>query len=235
MVHFDISRYHPRLIFPALVGLSLATLAGCSSEPTAAPTTEPLIALKGKLTLGHEVSTFSPCNSDKTYWVVLPAKLSVEINKMIKDPAQYRPLYAEVKGKFQPVTTEGFETDYDATFAVAKLNMVSREIDGCRANSSVSTAQVAYASGNEPFWSLRVQAEELDYRTPIQGAQKYQRVKTDSVNQQQYHGENAQGEKITLTLTPKLCRDSMSDTLYGWKATLTQPDGTLLHGCAKVN
>lgn len=96
--------------------------------------------------------------------------------------------------------------------------------------------------GNEPFWSIKISAKQIEYITPeasdkiifpaVQGKQLDALTKV-------YHSEK-NGAKITITLRKEDCPDTMSDKIHSYCAEVTlikKSDAPIdnLVGCADYN
>ncbi|WP_232312829.1 COG3650 family protein [Enterovibrio coralii] len=199
-------------------------LLGESSAPVAETVDAPQrFMLRGDVTLGHEVRTITPCGSNTQYWLQLPANLDQEGMALSSSP--YSAIYGEVIGEFVPPAVDGFAADYPATFKVTQLNLMSAEISGCK-----QARDKTVASGNEPFWSVSVSGNTLKYQQMGEQAQSYTLTKRAiTPTARTYSADGA-----SLTLTPALCNDTMSDSIYGWKSTFVR-DGETLEGCATLS
>ncbi len=88
--------------------------------------------------------------------------------------------------------------------------------------------------GNEPFWSLTIDAEQATWATPeiLDG-------ETFAIDQRQAVGagwllEARRGEQIlraSFASTP--CRDSMADAWFGFTVQVER-DGAVVHGCGRA-
>lgn len=92
--------------------------------------------------------------------------------------------------------------------------------------------QQLQALGNEPFWSVQADGQQLHWSSP----ENLQGIALEAVREQvgdvlHYRGQMAGGE-VTLTIQVKPCSDGMSDTQYPWTAQWQQ-GGTLFKGCAR--
>ncbi|MDD3773007.1 MAG: copper resistance protein NlpE [Weeksellaceae bacterium] len=84
-------------------------------------------SIKGLLTFGHEVRTFEPCGSSKTYWVndFSDGKLAKMYNEKIKNQlTPYTPLMAELVVKNLGKTQEGFAEQYDGVLEIIEIKLV---------------------------------------------------------------------------------------------------------------
>ncbi|USH02531.1 hypothetical protein K6Q96_00335 [Grimontia kaedaensis] len=179
--------------------------------------------LRGEVTLGHEVRAITPCGSNTQYWLQLPDLLNKEGQALTMEP--YQSVYGEVIGEFVKPAMDGFAADYPATFKVTQLNLMSAEIDGCN-----QTRNRTVASGNEPFWSVSLEGNTLNYQQLGYEAKTFTLTSRDISPQ----ARNYQANGATLTLNPELCNDTMSDSIYGWRSTFAKSNKTLT-GCATLS
>lgn len=89
------------------------------------------------------------------------------------------------------------------------------------------------ATGNEPFWSVRVTGESLVYSTPedIDGQVLAPAIRGDGDGPLRYEGE-ADGESFVLVLHQEHCQDSMSGWHHDFRSEFTWGD-RVLAGCAR--
>ncbi len=78
------------------------------------------------LTLGHEVSAFTPYNSSKYYWIT---GFGEQITKMYKEAtskatAPYTPVIAELVVKDKGKAKEGFAEDYDSILEIIEIKSI---------------------------------------------------------------------------------------------------------------
>lgn len=113
-----------------LVAVMLIGLLSCKNN-TAKKDTEKVVKptaelVKGILTLGHEVSEFTPCNSNNAYWVAdkTTKLLSTYTTVIGENPKPYTSVYCEVEVNKLPKATDGFAEDYDGVFEVVAIKKV---------------------------------------------------------------------------------------------------------------
>ena len=90
-------------------------------------------SLRGQIVDGHEVSTFTPCGSNKQYWLDL-AKVSRSENEKLKQSISfpYQPVEVKLSGYLQLSSpADGFATNYDAIFEAESLNIVTPNPTSC--------------------------------------------------------------------------------------------------------
>lgn len=86
---------------------------------------------QGIFSWGHEVQSFQPCGSAKTYWVVGEEKLLQPLrnrtDKLRENRGKpYQPIYVEVTGVIDLNSKrEGFAERYDGLFELRKVANVS--------------------------------------------------------------------------------------------------------------
>ncbi len=81
--------------------------------------------IKGLLTLGHEVSTFRPCNSLTTYWIndFPDGRLTKRYRQQVgQTPASYTPAIAELAVKDIGKAKEGFAEAYESVLQPLKIH-----------------------------------------------------------------------------------------------------------------
>ncbi|WP_159064901.1 COG3650 family protein [Thaumasiovibrio subtropicus] len=181
--------------------------------------------LRGEVVIGHESYYIQPCGSPVQYWLRLPESMRQSLQNNGGLP--YSPFYGELIGHLIPSPTEGFASGHPAQFVVKQVNQLSLESPGCQ-----RAAQPTRAFGTEPAWVIEANNAQLtlaqlgypDIELPLNSIEQHP-------NQRIYHSDN-----LKLTLDKGLCRDGMSDNLYGWRALVTEPGkGNVLKGCATLD
>lgn len=99
----------------------------------------------------------------------------------------------------------------------------------------ISEAASISAAGTEPFWSLSIDpvadGYKATYATPEQSeGVKFPLTRFAGNNGLGFSGE-ADGQSVSLALTPGECSDMMSERIYPYTATLAMGELTLF-GCA---
>ncbi|MEG0455121.1 MAG: hypothetical protein RR559_07245 [Bacteroides sp.] len=81
------------------------------------------LTVQGKLSIGHEVSSFTPCGDTLTYWVDDHANhLDSLYKKAVGENAEpYAYVYAELKVTASGKRDEGFAADYDGVYKVVEI------------------------------------------------------------------------------------------------------------------
>ncbi|MDH3003329.1 hypothetical protein [Pasteurella multocida] len=102
---------------------SISLLSACQSQV--------IKNVVGEYVYGHEVETFTPCHSEKTYWVD-GADSELEkvrnkvlmLTKMNKKP--YQSVYVKLDYADLGKDTEGFAAEYDSVIKVKNVMLVEK-------------------------------------------------------------------------------------------------------------
>ncbi|MEZ9231105.1 COG3650 family protein [Vibrio amylolyticus] len=218
--------------------ISLAALQACSSHTSSTKSAENNTAslenpdtiqpqtfvLRGQVIVGHEVNSITPCGSNKQFWLALDETQRPQAAKLVRSP--YQPLYGEVIGHLATPNPHGFDSDFEARFVVDQINFLTAE-NPERCNQPPKATQVF---GNEPNWSATFKGDDLIFQRMGFEAQSLAiRSNQITANKREYTLRNGE-----LLLEEKICSDSMSDSLYGWRASMTL-DGETYKGCATLS
>ncbi|ODP97799.1 hypothetical protein [Salinivibrio sp. SS2] len=207
---------------------SLLTLVGCTSskgpielghrsdtrDSGLSHTPTPFM-LSGMVSVSPETASFTPCGSQKQYWLNLSHEQRTALDQL------GGPVYGEFEGFFTPVESRGFSADYPASVTMTRINLVTTELNSC-----AQPRHAVLADGQSPrMWSAAVgehnmawESEGDSQEVPLTGKQM-----DDSTAH--FRARNA-----ALTLTATGCQQS-DTTLYGWRATLKTSQRTY-QGCA---
>ena len=95
-------------------------LAGCVSVPSA--------HLRGHYTWGHEVRSFTPCGSTKSFWVVGELGLLQQLRAASEHSGTkpYQPIYIEVSGSPEAKASDGFAADYDGVYRFTEVHVAKQ-------------------------------------------------------------------------------------------------------------
>lgn len=180
--------------------------------------------MRGEIVLGNEVRSITPCGSKNQYWLDLSNDRFQQALTLVRGP--YEPLYGEVIGHLETRKTDGFVADYRARFVVDSFNILTAE-NPKRCEQALKPTR---AFGTEPFWSVSVAPNQLIFDQIGQDKRTLDLVNSKIEPQRrryQFDGGN-------LELNQRSCIDGMSDSLYGWSASLTL-DGANYQGCATLS
>ncbi|MCF7484064.1 hypothetical protein L3V31_20435 [Vibrio sp. J1-1] len=180
--------------------------------------------LRGEVVIGHESQYIMPCGSDKQYWLQLSPQQVQRAISLSNEP--YQPMYGEMIGHLNPPGSDGFSADFDANFVVEQVNLLTSENPERCSQPSKPTR----VFGNEPFWSASFESDALQFQQPGKLAQSIT-IEARQLQARQRTYQLADGE---LRMTENLCSDTMSDSIYGWTATLKH-DGKTYQGCGMAS
>lgn len=94
----------------------------------------------------------------------------------------------------------------------------------------VAPDEVVTLAGTEPFWNVRIQAEQAVWSTPDNpDGTRFAVTRFAGNNGLSYSG-TLDGAAFTGTITPGDCRDAMSDRRYPFVATIALDD-EIMRGC----
>jgi hypothetical protein len=110
------------------VGISRYLLVEGDDLKEVAPFPEGEEILEGWVTIGHEVRSFAPCSRTRELWLAggAPAldNIMAAYRKALPTPAPYTPLFMTLAGKTTSPPSDGFGSDYDASFSAIQLVQV---------------------------------------------------------------------------------------------------------------
>lgn len=196
-----------------------------------------VVDIAGHLTIGHEVREFAPCARSgqpaELLWVA--DATGGELKRAVSGfnlPA-YQPLFVTLTGSVTAAPDAGFAEPFSKQITVWRLKRAEREGFGC----DLELAGASYrASGVEPFWRVDVFADSLELLRPGEEAVRFKRSPDGGEGPidrtaRRFLAVDNTGARIELNLGPGRCRDSMSGSLYEWRAELTTA-GAVWTGCA---
>ena len=110
------------------VGISRYLVVEGNDLKEAAPFSEGEEILDGWVTIGHEVRTFAPCARPRELWLAgdSPAldNIMAAYRKALPAPVPYTQLFMTLAGKTASPPSEGFGSDYEASFLAMQLVQV---------------------------------------------------------------------------------------------------------------
>jgi putative lipoprotein len=205
-----------KLIVPLFAALfAVAAQAAPAADSAPKPDATPRLAY-GFLMKHGEKLVFAPCR-DRSYALVEDVSVDRQVTRGLEmaGVADGRKYYVELLGV----------VDGNALRA-NELNMARAE---GRCQKPGGSDEAWLASGHEPGWALAAGGEKVTLQR--QGSKEI------SVPYRVFErqGEVAQfsAEGLELRFERQLCRDTMSDAVFGWTATV-RVDGQTLQGCALV-
>lgn len=112
----------------ASAGFAASAAFAASAVAQAAP-----LQMRGIYVWGSEVETFSPCNTDKAYWLegdeqLLAPLQELAIRKADAANEAYQPIYVEVQVRDMGRATDGFAVDYDGVMQLLDVRSSSLQV-----------------------------------------------------------------------------------------------------------
>lgn len=173
----------------------------------------PTFIIKGNVVIGGGTQTLTPCNSEQQFWLVLGEQEKKEALSLVRHA--YQPMYGEMVGHLQAPAQVGNDADFTARFVVDYINILTTE----NPQRCQLIRHSGKALGHEPSWSETLKKDDL--------SSKRETIRPEPNDDSQVY----QLSNGKLYLDRKLCRDTMSDTIYGWSAQLNQSKQNY-SGCA---
>jgi putative lipoprotein len=222
---------------PALLALAVvATLSACGKKeeaPAPAPAAvapEPaapvqefpadlaLGRFRGQAVLGKDGYGLTVCGDTRQLIVGFKPEAQAVLDEFLKGGA--KEFFLDGWGT----------TDAQARPQFDKIERIYTEGPGC--DEKDLGLSLFRARGNEPFWSVDVGPAGVKVQRPDQPelVAEYQPLEKLDGGGRKFAGKTDAGD-VELVLTPGTCKDGMSDTVYGWNASL-KVGATEYKGCA---
>lgn len=182
-----------------------------------------LEVFRGHVAFGPAVRSFRPCGSGQLLGVQDRSGLLRDLHEALRPHAEpIEEVFVSVLG----VTGPAPEAGYPGELAVAEVEYAAVEGRGCESDWRFRFR----AAGNEPFWAVTVSGDTLRLTVPDAS----ERVWPGVLEQATADGLRitvSADASLTLDLTKRACRDSMSGAWSQLTASL-RLDGRSLEGCA---
>ena len=202
--------------------LLLFMLVACADAPDAR------VIVRGQVVIGHEVRALTECGAVQQTWLIdeTNGELRRWYDRLSTEP--YQPLFVELSGYREDAPASGFGADYPAAIRATAILRAEREGFGCDEDLSVFRFK---ARGNEPFWQLIASKSELRFeapgRSPLSVSTPVEFVDDASIRFEASRGSDT----ILVAVEPGHCTDSMSGSLYAFRARV-DVNGISYSGCA---
>jgi putative lipoprotein len=121
------------------------------------------------------------------------------------------------------------QQDDNLPIQVSKVHRIQNEGHGC--NDEEFEHLLIRASGNEPFWTIRLNAQGLVLQQPGKPTVALPYIHEQSGDGMQYITSQANNHTLQLWISQHPCIDSMSGAWHAYSARL-QWQGEMLTGCA---
>lgn len=180
--------------------------------------------VQGELTREGNDLVFRPCREQRHFLLVDGPETSVarDARELFGDGAK---LFADVRGRY----SGGQSSNTDGKLEVDTLYRLQNEGPGCDDPNFKHT--IVKASGNEPGWSVMVNAQGLLLERPGKPALVVPYVVESVPGGSSSYSTEANGEKLELWVAPARCVNSMSGAVSQMSAEL-RLDNQVLRGCA---
>ncbi|AUC23224.1 MULTISPECIES: hypothetical protein [Polaribacter] len=77
--------------------------------------------LRGRMTLGHEVSSFSPCGDNNEFWILAEEEFYELYYNLTKNKEPYSPIFVSIEIIDKGKSEDGFAADYESTYEVVNI------------------------------------------------------------------------------------------------------------------
>ena len=204
--------FSPRHLALCLIPL----LAACQN--TATLSNEPSQRVQGLMSFEQEQLRLQPC--DGTASMAVQDSDNSLTDAFHNFDGAPQTLFADIAGQ---------RTDSAAPLRVSKLYRLTQE--GHRCDDPDFRQLIVRASGNEPFWSVRINKRGLLLDRPGEQQWVLPYLEEQLGNDQINISSEANGQTLELWLSPQRCVDSMSGAVSHLTAQL-RINGQVLKGCA---
>lgn len=220
-----------RVVSPWLVILVLVACGGADtplpqeSDETEAGEADTMVAtsetVRGFLVLGPEVRSLKPCEMDAELWVI-PTEDVVSVYDALSG-AEYEAVFVEVDATVGPPPASGFGADYSGLLTIRSLLRAEPSTEGVGCSEALETFAFR-ATGQEPFWHLRIGPDAMLLSTPSVPETIFSAAEaTAAADGWSYTSVSEGPESLTIvaTLRRETCTDSMSGAVYSWVAEVS--------------
>ena len=187
--------------------------------------------VRGSLVLGREVRSIKPCAEDREFWVI-PTRELLEVYDALSG-GPYAPVFVEVEALSGPAPETGFGAAYEGLLTVRELRRAAPATEGFGCGEDVSIFAFR-ASGEEPFWHLRVTPSGIFLSTPDIPETVFEPASPTRFGDGWAYESRATGpEAITIRAVFEAgpCSDSMVGAVFTWTARV-EIGADVSTGCA---
>lgn len=185
----------------------------------------------GFVVLGPEVRSIKPCNEEQELWVIPTTEVTEVYESLRAEP--YGPVLMEVESVVGPAPESGSGAGYAGLLTVRSLRRAEPASEGFGCDQDLSDFMFR-ATGQEPFWHLRVSPTGLRYSTPSAPQAAFDPVPPIRRGEAWVYesaGSGPEAVGISAVFEPGRCEDSMAGSVYSWRATI-EIAGDRRTGCA---
>lgn len=209
----------------ALLLALLPLFAGCQmlgwNERATTPPTE---RLQGVITQDQERLVLRTCQGQRQLELIDTATTGLpdDAHALLGDGAQS--LFADVRGELVS------RPDGSGQLKLTRVYRLQHEGHGCNADNFQQL--MLRASGNEPFWSLRITRQGMLFERPDHPPLALPYLEEQLPGGQASFSSEADDQQLSLWVAPQRCVDSASGAVSHLSAELRLDDGQTLRGCA---
>ena len=209
-----------RLLLYALLPL----FAGCQTLTDTPAGAADEVRLQGQLSVEGDAWFLQPCSEPRRLRVIDDdaSGLADEIDAQLGDAAGL--LFVDLRGQLLADPQGG-----DGQLRPSRIYRLQPEGHGC---ADANFPRLYFrVSGNEPFWSIVVGVQGLVLERPGEPPLALPYLEEQLPEGRFHLSSEANGQRLSLWLTPQRCVDNMSGALRHLRAEV-RLDGQLLTGCA---
>lgn len=203
----------------------LPLFAGCQIfSGNERATVQPTERLQGEITRSGGQLLLRTCQGQRQLKLVDTATTGLpdDARALLDDGAQS--LFADVRGKLVS------RADGNDQLQLTRVYRLQHEGHGCNADNFQHL--MLRASGNEPFWSLRITRQGMLFERPDHPPLALPYLEEQLPGGQASFSSEADNQQLNLWVAPQRCVDSASGAVSHLSAELRLDDGQILRGCA---
>ncbi|MBF6623562.1 MAG: hypothetical protein ITG05_08615 [Pseudomonas stutzeri] len=210
---------HRALLFALLPLFAGCQMLGWNERATVQPTER----LQGEITRSEGLLLLRTCQGQRQLELIDTATgLEEDAQALWSDGGQ--PLFADVRGKLVS------RPDGTGQLQLTRVYRLQHEGHGC--NTDNFQQLMLHASGNEPFWSLRITRQGMLLERPDHPPLALPYLEEQLPGGQTSFSSEADNQQLNLWVAPQRCMDSASGAVSHLTAELRLDDGQTLRGCA---
>lgn len=211
--------------YRALLLALLPLFAGCQMLGwNERATTRPTERLQGEISQNQSQLVLRTCQGQRQLELIDTATTGLpdDAQALFSDGAQS--LFADVRGELIS------RPDGSGQLKLTRVYRLQNEGHGCNADNFQQLK--LRASGNEPFWSLRITRQGMLFERPDHPPLALPYLEEQLPGGQASFSSEADDQRLNLWVAPQRCVDSASGAISHLTAELRLDDGQTLRGCA---
>ena len=187
--------------------------------------------MRGTMVMGPEERILKPCQEETELWLVPIESVQRAYEALESEP--HTPVFVEVEGVREPAPAVGFGADYSGQLRLSSLIRAESAVEGLGCEENLLET-VFRATGQEPFWHIRVLHDRIALATPDIPSTIFSEARPLPLDEGwRFEALSTGPETVQLRLdvTRGSCSDSMTGSIYTWVAVLNV-GGQVRRGCA---